>query len=402
MGFILRQKCYGQVSDHARKWFLPAFISFLFWLPAYSAAPAWLSQIKLSAINGYPDQPLAVINSKTVSPGEACTLKLSKNQTVQIQCLEIREQSALVQIEGMADPCVLTFTGIILPGETKPATVPPPAPQVQPAAPVQITPAQLFVSTGRVVDSTFSHRIPSPGWTWFFASIGLALVFGLAIGVGGAHWQYRKNLGEAMLADVIDRHFSRPHLLLNNVTLQTAEGTTQIDHVLVTNTGIFVIEAKHYQGWIFGDPSQSHWTQTIYRHKSRFPNPLRQNYGHIKALQSLFDLPEDHFHSVVVFTGNAEFKSDLGPNVVKLAGLIPFLNAERPVVFDERKMTYIVGRIEMKRNRRSVETDEYHINHVRTRIAGKTTGSRTMAVFSDAPANPFKPADGDEKYQPKA
>jgi hypothetical protein len=57
--------------------------------------------------------------------------------------------------------------------------------------------------------------------------------------------------------------------------------------------------------------------------------------------------------------------------VLHLAALIPFLTANRPVVLDERKMTYVVGRIEMKRERRSVETDEYHINHLRNRHGGK-------------------------------
>jgi hypothetical protein len=73
----------------------------------------------------------------------------------------------------------------------------------------------------------------------------------------------------------------------------------------------------------------------------------------------------------VVFTGAAEFKSELCPNVLHLAELISFLTADRPAIFDERKMTYIVGRIEMKRERCSLETDEYHINHVRDRMAGK-------------------------------
>ncbi len=34
--------------------------------------------------------------------------------------------------------------------------------------------------------------------------------------------------------------------VLNNVTLRTEEGTTQIDHVLVAPTSTFVIETKHY------------------------------------------------------------------------------------------------------------------------------------------------------------
>ena len=73
----------------------------------------------------------------------------------------------------------------------------------------------------------------------------------------------------------------------------------------------------------------------------------------------------------MVFTGEAEFKSDFGPNVLKLGQLLAYLSAPRPVLFDERKMAYIVGRIEMKRMRRSLETDEYHLNSVLRQMAAK-------------------------------
>ncbi len=183
-----------------------------------------------------------------------------------------------------------------------------------------------------------------------------------------------QHTGEALVANEIDDGAPLPFVLLNNVTLPTADGTTQIDHVLIAPGGIFVIETKHYQGWIFGNPKQPQWTQTIYRKKCKFQNPIRQNYGHMKALQDLFTLPADNFFSVVVFTGSAEFKTDLGPNVVKLSGLLPYLRASRPAVFDERKMAYIVGRIEMQRLRRSMETDEYHVNYVRQRVANHGRG----------------------------
>jgi hypothetical protein len=53
-------------------------------------------------------------------------------------------------------------------------------------------------------------------------------------------------------------------------------------------SGIFLIETKHYQGWIFDGANQNEWTQVIFKKKSRFQNPVRQNYGHLKTLQSLF------------------------------------------------------------------------------------------------------------------
>lgn len=202
---------------------------------------------------------------------------------------------------------------------------------------------------------------------WIAAVAFLILV---AFGVGfivGRLISSRQNLGESLVANAIAAGFQRPHLLLNNITLQAGNGTSQIDHILVADTGIFVIETKHYSGWIFGGAGDSQWTQVIYKRKSRFQNPVHQNYGHVKALQSLFNLHTDSFNSIVVFTGNAEFKTDLGPVVMKLPKLIAHLAVDRPVLFDERQMTYIVGRIEMKRMRRSLETDEYHINRIRQR-----------------------------------
>jgi hypothetical protein len=198
-------------------------------------------------------------------------------------------------------------------------------------------------------------------------------IIGLIAGMAVRHRQiHKQNIGEAMVAEVLD-HIPGMHVLMNNVTLPKADGTTQIDHVYISERGIFVIETKHYSGWIFGDHDSKHWTQTIYRFKKPFPNPVRQNYGHIKTLQALFTLPESAFIGVVVFTGTAEFKTHLGPNTILLDQLRGFIEQRREKVLDERQMAYVVGRIEMKRHARSAETDEYHINNVRAKMSRRNS-----------------------------
>jgi len=197
----------------------------------------------------------------------------------------------------------------------------------------------------------------------------LAFLAGLVLGaLLDKHILHRQHVGEAMVANTIADRFHHPHTLLNNITIPINGDTTQIDHVLVTDTGIFVIETKHYAGWIFGTPDDSTWTQVLYKSRHRFQNPLHQNQRHIRALQQLLpNLPLDAFHSLVVFTGNAQFKTNVGSQVLHLHSLIPFLEAYRPLRLDERQMAYVIGRIEMKRLRRSLETDEYHHNALRRR-----------------------------------
>ena len=56
------------------------------------------------------------------------------------------------------------------------------------------------------------------------------------------------------------RSFTRKNIgseLFDNVILKTLDGTTQIDHIIISIYGIFVIETKDYKGWIFGDICQS-------------------------------------------------------------------------------------------------------------------------------------------------
>ena len=52
--------------------------------------------------------------------------------------------------------------------------------------------------------------------------------------------------------------------VINNIMLQVRNKMTQIDHVVVSNYGIFVIETKNYKGWIIGNEFDDNWKQVIY------------------------------------------------------------------------------------------------------------------------------------------
>jgi hypothetical protein len=86
-------------------------------------------------------------------------------------------------------------------------------------------------------------------------------------------------------------------------------GYSQIDHVVLTPYGIFVIETKNYQGTIYGGKDRKTWSVNG---KFKMMNPFVQNYGHIKALASLIDQKyQDFFISIVSFTKRSTFKVDL-------------------------------------------------------------------------------------------
>lgn len=154
------------------------------------------------------------------------------------------------------------------------------------------------------------------------------------------------------------------YTIFHDVTLPTSTGTTQIDHIIISTHGIFVIETKNYSGWIFGTENSSYWTQVIYKNKNKFQNPLRQNYKHIKTLQTITQLPFSIFHSVIVFAGDATFKTDLPRNVIKQHNLKKYLQEFNEAVLTEQQIYQVRCQIEDNRLERGFKTNQQHIRNL--------------------------------------
>jgi hypothetical protein len=211
---------------------------------------------------------------------------------------------------------------------------------------------------------------------WTVLYILLALAVGFVIGRYRAYRVYHgdrasafQNRGEELLSRVALMNFGPPdYHLMNHVTLQMKDGTTQVDHILVSRFGVFVIETKDYKGWIFADAKQANWTQVLFRRKFRFQNPILQNFRHVRAVQSLLDfLPPDAIKSVVVFTGEAEFKTEIPRGVFRLSGLIEYLREQTVEVMSLNRMQFCVGRLETARLAISGQTDVEHVENLERR-----------------------------------
>jgi len=161
------------------------------------------------------------------------------------------------------------------------------------------------------------------------------------------------------------------YTLFKNVTLPTEDGTTQIDHVIVSRYGVFVIETKNMKGWIFGSPQQKTWTQKIYRHTSKFQNPLHQNYKHTQTLQSALELDPDKVFSLVVFVGDSSFKTPMPDNVVYAGGYIRFIKSKTQPILSDREVLAIGDKIISGRLRPSIKTHREHVSHVKAIIEEK-------------------------------
>ena len=70
---------------------------------------------------------------------------------------------------------------------------------------------------------------------------------------------------------------SAPHYHhFRKIILPTPRGSCEIDHLIVSPFGLFVIENKDRSGWIFGEESARNWTAVHFTTKYAFQNPLHQ------------------------------------------------------------------------------------------------------------------------------
>ena len=134
------------------------------------------------------------------------------------------------------------------------------------------------------------------------------------------------NIGERKVSKALNTLDNNEYKVINNVMIRKDRGTTQIDHVVISVYGIFVIETKNYKGLIFGNEYDDNWKQVIYKRSERFRNPIKQNYGHVAALKERLNLEKDLLIvSIIAFTNRASLR----------------VNTKTPVMYDSNVVSYI-------------------------------------------------------------
>lgn len=179
--------------------------------------------------------------------------------------------------------------------------------------------------------------------------------------------KYTRNAGERMVVNSL-LSLPKEYKIYNNLLLQSSRnGTTEIDHVVVSPYGVFVIETKDYYGEVTGRRTEKQWVQNTGMEYKKFGNPLDQNYGHMKTIQEITHVKFDNMVSIVVFTGEANI-----PNinaslekeyVIKLDDLLPVIYSYKRKVFKPWFKDKIMERLE-ENNEQGIIAGAKHRFHV--------------------------------------
>ena len=204
-----------------------------------------------------------------------------------------------------------------------------------------------------------------------FSMLWYLIPLAILAGIFKSPW-FKGVLGEFQVNLLLKLFLSKnTYHLIKNVTLPTEDGTTQIDHILVSKYGVFVIETKNMKGWIFGSANQKQWTQKIYKHSNKFQNPIHQNYKHLQTLESCLDVPEDSIFSVIVFIGSSTFKTEMPSNVTNARGCINYIKSKDTENLSPEQVRDTIETIQSGRLTPSIKTNREHVAHVNQIIGSK-------------------------------
>lgn len=119
------------------------------------------------------------------------------------------------------------------------------------------------------------------------------------------------------------------------------------------------------KGWIFGSTNQKQWTQKIFKHSSKFQNPLHQNYKHLKTLESCLNISPESMFSVIVFIGDSTFKTNMPSNVTHAGGCIRYMKSISAKTLSQEQVHAAINTIEAGRLQPSIKTNREHVAHVK-------------------------------------
>ena len=198
----------------------------------------------------------------------------------------------------------------------------------------------------------------------------LLIIFVLILCALGSFFykKFRGYMGEFWVKLELKKLPKSENIILNNIVIKTKENTHQIDHIVLSKFGIFVIEMKNYYGLITGSEYSNKWIQYLGKNKYYFYNPIRQNYGHIKALEEVLGLDANIFISIICISNQARL-SVQARNVVNIDYLNDLIKEYKKVVVKEDFMR-IKERLE-KSNIRNIKIRRHHTKEIKKYISNE-------------------------------
>jgi hypothetical protein len=131
------------------------------------------------------------------------------------------------------------------------------------------------------------------------------------------------------------------YTLYSKISLPIPSGMADIDELVLSPYGIFVISCQPQTGRIYADTTSEVWTEQVGKNRNNFPNPSKQLPLKIAGVKQLFGIDE-HIHGLIVFDQEADFRTNMPSNVFQTGQLLAKIEHYDESVFTQEQISHFV------------------------------------------------------------
>lgn len=169
------------------------------------------------------------------------------------------------------------------------------------------------------------------------------------------------NYGELRVSHILSQ-LPEEYLVFNDVYLEVKCRSSQIDHVVISKYGVFVIETKNYSGAVYGGENAEKWTQYLNGERYDFRNPIKQNMSHVCAIKDTLHIAPSSIFPIAVFLNGADLRCNTNSATLYTDQLLSYILSHKTVAFT----TDGVERLSQRLSEKIVTDPERKQKHIRS------------------------------------
>ena len=172
--------------------------------------------------------------------------------------------------------------------------------------------------------------------------------------------------GELRVSHILSQLPDEYHVF-NDVYLEIKGRSSQIDHVVISQYGVFVIETKNYSGSVYGSEKAEKWTQYLNGERYDFRNPIKQNQSHVWAIKDTLHISPSSIYPIVVFLNGADLHCNTNSTVLYTGQLLSYILSHKTIAFTADGVERLSQRLS-ENIVSDTERKQKHIHSVRQNI----------------------------------
>lgn len=144
---------------------------------------------------------------------------------------------------------------------------------------------------------------------------------------------------------------SDKYKLLSNILIKTKYTTFNIEYVLVSIYGIFVINIKDCKGEIVGSENDEYWINNINNRTKFLKNPVIESNEYIEALMHKLEVSDSElFIPIIAFSNNCDLRASSTYRIVRVNQIKRAIQKNMKIRLSCYDMILFVNKLRSKNN----------------------------------------------------